>query len=114
MVEFALIAPVFMALLFGAFDFSLWMYSIGSARFAAADAARVEAQVADNPGRNACGTVCSRLGIGQGTNSTDCDADCQALVEVAQSTLVTSSFARILEIDVVRQSVASNGACLTP
>jgi hypothetical protein len=106
MVEFALIAPTFFLLIMGALDFPLMLFSIGSAKFASADAARIEGQVGDSPGRNLCGATCTSLGIGQGVNGTDCDADCQAIVSIHGSPLFTSSLVRVLEIDVIKETVS--------
>lgn len=108
MTEFALIAPVFFLMVMGAFDFSLMMYTIASGRFAAADAARVEAQVGSDPGINACNSTCASLGLGQGSKGTDCDADCQAISNIHQSPIFTSKLARVLEIDIIKQTASAN------
>jgi hypothetical protein len=110
LLEFTLIAPVFFLVVFGAFDFGLMMFTIGSARFAAADAARVEALVGDSPGLNACKATCFRLGLGQGSPANNCNADCQAAVAINESSLLTSSFARILEVDVIKQTLNADGS----
>jgi Flp pilus assembly protein TadG len=104
--ELALMAPVFFLMMMAAFDFSLAMFSIGSARFGVADAARIEGQVGNSPGRNACDATCKRLGIGQGVNGTDCDADCQAIVSLNKSPRMTSSLARVFEVDVIKETVS--------
>lgn len=109
MVEFAMIAPVLFFLLFGVFEFGLMMFSLGSARYASADAGRVVSEIGqltkqcqNVPG---CGNLAS-----PGTPTADCDADCQALSAINLGPLGTTSIATVDEIDVAKLQVNANGS----
>jgi hypothetical protein len=103
MIEFTLALPFLMFVLFGVFEFGLMMYSLGSSRFASADAARViseQGALVINP----CSSVpaCSSLDRTTWPLAGDCDADCQALSAINRGPLGTTSIATIDEIDVVQ------------
>ena len=114
MIEFTLVLPFLLFVLFGVFEFGLMMFSLGASRFASADAARVVSEqgtLVINPCTSVPG--CSSLDRPTWPLSGDCDADCQARVAVAESSLMTSSFARILEIDVIQQTKNTSSGALT-
>ena len=103
MIEFTLALPFLMFVLFGVFEFGLMMYSLGSSRFASADAARViseQGTLVINPCSSVAG--CSALDRTTWPLSGDCDADCQALSAINRGPLGTTSIATIDEIDVVQ------------
>ena len=111
MIEFTLVLPFLFFLLFGVFEFSLMMFSMGSARYAAADGARVVSE--QGTVVQACSAVagCSRLKPALYAGK-DCDADCQALSAVNLGPLGTTSIATVDEIEVARLNLS--GGSLTP
>jgi hypothetical protein len=111
MIEFTLVLPFLLFVLFGVFEFGLMMFSLGASRFASADAARVVSEqgtLVINP----CSSVpgCSSLDRPTWPLSGDCDADCQALSAINLGPLGTTSIATIDEIDVARLTV--NGSAV--
>jgi hypothetical protein len=103
MIEFTLALPLLLFVLFGVFEFGLMMYSLGSARFASADAARViseQGTLVIKP----CSSVpgCSALDRTAWPLAGDCDADCQALSAINLGPLGTTSIATVDEIDITQ------------
>src|ERR1700738_4419786 len=62
MTDFALVSAVLLPLLFGVLESGLLLFSVGSARFAAGEAARQEAEAG-----NAANADALTIGIGRGT-----------------------------------------------
>jgi hypothetical protein len=105
MIEFTLVMPVLFFILFGIFEYAIMMFDLGATRFAAAEGAKVEAQVGS--GLTKCSLVpdCTRV---FGTALVDCNADCQAISAINRTAVGTTSLEEVTEIDVVK--LASDGS----
>jgi Flp pilus assembly protein TadG len=86
MVEFALVAPVMLFLLFGVIESSLLLFAVGSAHFAAEEGTRVAAQ------------------LGNATN-----ADTAAIQAVRTGSFGQTTVASITRVDIYRLQQQSNG-----
>jgi hypothetical protein len=86
MTEFALVAPLLLVALFGILDGSLMIFTVGTARYAAAEGARVAAQM--------------------GAAST---ADSVAVSTITQGPLSRTRLATVLHIDIYRMIQESDG-----
>ena len=84
--EFALVAPVLLFLLFGVFEAGLLMFAVGSARFAAGEAARQESE------------------SGNAAN-----ADTVTLQVIRDTALGTTSLAQVTRIDIYRMIEQPDG-----
>lgn len=103
MVEFTLIAPIVFFTMFGIFEFGLMMFDLGSVRFAAEEAAKVEAQAGNASTKCASLAGCAAIYSGSPGNP-DCDADCQAIVAINNTAVGKTSLMRVDEIDVEQLS----------
>jgi Flp pilus assembly protein TadG len=86
LVEFALVAPVLVFILFAILEASLLLFTVGSARFAAGDAARLESEA--------------------GTNT---DADSSSVTLIRTGPFGLTRLATVTSIDVQRMVLQSNG-----
>jgi Flp pilus assembly protein TadG len=86
MTEFALVSPVLLLILFGVLESGLLLFSVGSARFAAGEAARQEAESG-----NAANADALTLGIVRGT------------------ALGTTNLAQVRHIDIYQLQEQANG-----
>ena len=85
--EFALVAPLLLVVLFGIIDGGLLLFTVGSARFAAADGARVAAQ------------------LGNATN-----ADTSAVQTIRTGPLGQTALASVTHVDIYRLTQGGGGA----
>jgi hypothetical protein len=113
MVEFALIAPTFFLLMFGIMEFGLLMFDVASSRYAAGEAAKVEA-TAGNVSL-LCENVPACLNLGGGSHAghhvgDSCDADCQAIASINRSPLGTTSLQQVLYVE-IQQCDAATATC---
>jgi hypothetical protein len=109
MVEFALVVPLFFFLMVGIIEYGVLMLDVATTRYAAGEAARVEAQV--GPGSLICGTLSGCTAIyGAAMGSTPCDADCQAIVAIHRTALGSTSLEQVNYIDVQQMQDAGNGS----
>ena len=107
MVEFALVAPLFFFMVFGIIEFGIMMFDVTTTRFAAGEAARVEAQVGQ--GSKPCTAVEGCPTIYNGANArTTCEADCQAIVAAHATALGGIKLEQINYVD-VQQITACTG-----
>jgi TadE-like protein len=86
MTEFALVSPVLLLILFGVLESGLLLFSVGSARFAAGEAARQEAESG-----NAANADALTIGIIRGT------------------ALGTTNLAQVRHIDIYKLTEQANG-----
>ena len=111
MIEMALIAPVMFLLIFGIIEFGVMMFDVSAARFAAGEAAKVEAQV--GAGNTDCPTLtqlqCAETfpnladcGSQGAPKNCKCDADCQAVLSINQTALGSTSLVQVDGIDVIK------------
>jgi hypothetical protein len=103
MVEFTLVAPIVFFTMFGIFEFGLIMFDLGSVRFAAEEAAKVEAQAGNTTTKCASLPGCAAIYSGAPGNP-DCDADCQAIVTINNTAVGRTSLLQVDEIDVEQLS----------
>ena len=132
MVEFALVAPIFFFLLFGVLEFGLMMFDVTTTRFAAGEAARVEAQVGiqstDCTTLPGCGEIYGPgyllLYTAQGCDAVCraksptppplCDADCQGIVAAHRTALGSTHLERINYVDVQKVTFSSGTNSFAP
>jgi Flp pilus assembly protein TadG len=86
MTEFAIVAPVLFILLFGVLEGGFLLYTVGTARFAAGDAAR---QLSEDGNANS--------------------ADQNALAVIRKTGLVTTSMGTITHVDIYRMNQQPDG-----
>jgi Flp pilus assembly protein TadG len=87
MVEFALVTPVLLFLLFATLDGSLLLFTVGSARFAAGEGAQTVAELGNDP-----------------------NADKLAIKVIHDGPLNQTGLATISKIEIYRETQAGNGA----
>ena len=110
MLEFALIAPIFFLLLFGIMEFGVLMFDTATSRFAASEAAKVEAQVGDQ--NLQCSKVAGCPAIYGNAVGTMCDADCQAIIAIHATALGSTSLEQVNYIEV--QKMQASGQPFSP
>ncbi|HEV3234707.1 MAG TPA: TadE family protein [Candidatus Dormibacteraeota bacterium] len=106
MTEFALVIPVLMLTLFAIFEAALIMFSVGSARYASADGARIISE--QGIAAQTCSKVPGCIKVYNSPNKS-CDADCQAISAINLGPLGTTTIASVDEIDVQKQMTACDG-----
>lgn len=89
MVEFALVLPILMFLLFGVLEGGLYVFVLGTARYGAEEVARQESQSA-----NAA------------------NADSVAIAALAKTAAGTTKLGQVVEVDIYRMTQASNGTLI--
>ena len=115
MLEFALAAPVFFLLLFGVVEFGLLLFDNATTRYAASEAARVEAQVGNQATTCNKFTGCVEL-YGTAKKDMPCDADCQAIIAVHKTALggFTLEHVNYIEIQQIQTSGSGSFGSFTP
>lgn len=109
MVEFTLVLPFLFFVLFGVFEFGLMMFSLGSARWTVAEAARIVSEQGIQT--QTCSGVPGCVGIAGGPGAANgCNADCQAISAMRQGPLGTTSIATVDEVDITKLKVQANGS----
>jgi hypothetical protein len=113
MLEFALSAPLFFLLLCGVIEFGVLMFDTATTRFAASEAAKVEAQVGNQA--TLCGsfTGCTDIyGNSAAQAATACDADCQAIIAVHKTALGGLKLEQVNYIEI--QQIQASGGNFSP
>jgi len=105
MLEFALIAPIFFFLVFGIVEFGVLMFDVASTRYAAGEAAKVEAQAGDQQ------TICSKVPgcVGVFGAGTQCYADCQAISAIHNTAVGSTSLEQVNYIEVQKMQDTGGG-----
>lgn len=85
-VEFALVAPVLLFMLFGVLDGGLMVFVVGTARYGAEEVARQESQSA---------------------NSVTADAD--AIAALRKTAIASTTLGKVIGVDIYKMTQASNG-----